>query len=256
MDLKGKTAIVTGASSGIGRAIALRFAAAGAHVVAADITANVVEGGPPIAGPLLKINPQNLFLQTDIAESLSVNSLIETTVATFGRLDILVNNAAVGSPFSLLDTDEEQWDRVLNINLKGAYLCSRFAIRAMLQQDIINEARGRIVNISSQHGMIAAPGAFAYGISKAGVAYMTRQIAVDYAADHIICNAVAPGKILTGKAGRPSDPDVINYSLSRTPMPRLGRPEDVAEAALYLASDSARYITGHNLLVDGGWMAA
>lgn len=256
MKLTGKTAIVTGASSGIGRAIALCFARAGAHVVAADITEKVVEGGAPVAIPLADIDPQSRFIRTDIADAASVDQLISETVAGFGRLDILVNNAAVGSAFSLMETEEAQWDRVIAINLKGAYLCSRAALRVMLGQQIVREARGRIINISSQHGMIAAPGAFAYGISKAGVAQMTRQIAVDYAADHIICNAVAPGKIVTGKGGRPADPDMMEYSRSRTPMPRLGTPDDVASAALYLASDEARYITGHNLLVDGGWMAA
>ena len=115
--------------------------------------------------------------------------------------------------------------------------------------------RGRIVNISSQHGMVASPEDIAYGTSKAGVVYMTRQIAVDYAQDGIVCNAVAPGKILTGKTGRAVEPRWLDYSHARTPWPRLGRSEDVAGAALFLASEDASYVTGHNLLVDGGWMA-
>ncbi|WP_112324274.1 SDR family NAD(P)-dependent oxidoreductase [Oceanibium sediminis] len=256
MDLTGKTAIVTGASSGIGRAIALRFARAGASVVAADVTKDVIEGGAPVVTELAKIDPKSRFIQTDVSDAASVERLITEAASVTGRLDVLVNNAAVGSPNALLETDEAEWDRVMAINLKGPYLCCRAAIRVMRNQDIVQEARGRIVNISSQHGMIAAPGAFSYGVSKAGVAYMTRQIATDYAADNIICNAVAPGKIVTGKGGRPSEPDVMAYSRSRTPMPRLGKPNDVAGAALYLASDEAQYITGHNLLVDGGWMAA
>ncbi len=131
------------------------------------------------------------------------------------------------------------------------------------------EVRGRIVNISSQHGMISAPGHMAYGVSKAGVVYLTRQIAADYAKDGVVCNAVAPGKIITGHDGGPGggpgdgpggglgsqDPHVLAYARSRTPWPRLGRPEDVAGAALFLASDQATYITGENLMVDGGWMA-
>ena len=256
MDLTGKTAIVTGASSGIGRAIALRFARAGARVVAVDITEVVVEGGAPVAGALSEIDPANRFRRLDVTDAASVGELVAETARDFGRLDVLVNNAAIGSPFALVETDEAQWDRVMNVNLKAVYLCSRAAIAQMLGQEIVNEARGRIVNISSQHGMVAAPGAFAYGVSKAGVVYMTRQIAADYADRHIICNAVAPGKIVTGKGGRPSEPEVMEYSRSRTPMPRLGKPDDVAGAALFLASDEARYITGHNLLVDGGWMAA
>ena len=115
--------------------------------------------------------------------------------------------------------------------------------------------RGRIVNISSQHGMIRAPNDFAYGVGKATVVYMTRQIAGDYAEHGIVCNAVAPGKILTGKTGQAIAPEMLKYSKSRTPWPRLGRPADVANAVLFLASDEASYIIGENLMVDGGWMA-
>ncbi len=125
----------------------------------------------------------------------------------------------------------------------------------MLTQEIVNEARGRIVNVSSQHGMVCAPGDIAYGVSKAGIVYLTRQIAVDYAAQHIVCNAVAPGKILTGKSGPAIEAKAMAYSEQRTPMPRLGRPDDVASAALYLASDECSFTTGVNLMVDGGWMA-
>jgi NAD(P)-dependent dehydrogenase (short-subunit alcohol dehydrogenase family) len=116
--------------------------------------------------------------------------------------------------------------------------------------------RGRIVNLSSQHGMIAAPEDLAYGVTKAGIAYLTRQVAADYAADGIVCNAVAPGKIVTGQGGRLQDPQVLDRARRRTPWPRFGAPDDVAHAALYLASDDARFVTGINLMVDGGWMAA
>jgi NAD(P)-dependent dehydrogenase (short-subunit alcohol dehydrogenase family) len=126
----------------------------------------------------------------------------------------------------------------------------------MLRQPPRDNVRGRIVNITSQHGMISAPRDFAYGVSKAGGVYMTRQIAADYAKDLIICNAVAPGKILTGKPGVALDPDKLDYARRRTPLPRFGAPADVANAALFLASDQATFITGTNLMVDGGWMAA
>ncbi len=116
--------------------------------------------------------------------------------------------------------------------------------------------RGRIVNISSQHGMIAAPKDIAYGTSKSAIVYMTRQIAADYASEGIICNAVAPGKIETGKGGREDEPSWTEYWRSRTPLPRLGTPDDVARATLFLASDEATYITGANLMVDGGWSAS
>ena len=173
-----------------------------------------------------------------------------------GRLDILVNDAAIGLGKPLLATSRQEWERVLAVNLTGVFLMCRAAVRQMLRQEPRNETRGRIVNISSQHGMIAAPEDIAYGTSKSGVVYITRQIAADYAKDQIVCNAVAPGKILTGKTGRAVEPRWIEYSQSRTPMARLGTPEDVARAALFLASDEATYLTGVNLMVDGGWMAA
>ncbi|HEX6120549.1 MAG TPA: SDR family oxidoreductase, partial [Dongiaceae bacterium] len=150
---------------------------------------------------------------------------------------------------------EEQWSHVMAVNLTGMFFGCKRAVQQMLTQQPVGEARGRIVNISSQHGMIASPGDCAYGVSKAGAVYITRQIAVDFAKDLIICNAVAPGKIITGKASADSDPARLQYARGRTPWPRLGEPKDVAGAALFLASDMASYITGHNLMVDGGWMA-
>jgi NAD(P)-dependent dehydrogenase (short-subunit alcohol dehydrogenase family) len=126
----------------------------------------------------------------------------------------------------------------------------------MLTQEPRGEVRGRIVNLSSQHGFIAAPDDIAYGTTKAGIAYLTRQIAADYASQGIVCNAVAPGKIQTGAAGRAVDPGVMDRAPRRTPWPRLGVPDDVARAALFLASDDASFVTGINLMVDGGWTAA
>jgi NAD(P)-dependent dehydrogenase (short-subunit alcohol dehydrogenase family) len=126
----------------------------------------------------------------------------------------------------------------------------------MLTQDPVAEARGRLINISSQHGMIASPGFIAYGTSKAGVAYMTRQIAADYAKQGIVCNAIAPGKIETGTSDEENEDWRMEIARARTPMPRLGRPQDIANAAVFLAGDRATFITGVNLMVDGGWMAA
>jgi NAD(P)-dependent dehydrogenase (short-subunit alcohol dehydrogenase family) len=168
----------------------------------------------------------------------------------------MVNNAAISVGKPLLETTEEEWDHVLAVNLKSVFLGCKRAVQQMLGQEPRGEARGRIVNISSQHGMIAAPEDIAYGVSKSGVVYITRQIAADYASHGIVCNAVAPGKILTGKTGRAVEPRWLEYSRQRTPWPRLGRPADVASAAGFLASDEATYITGINLLVDGGWMAS
>ena len=254
--LQGKTAIVTGGASGIGRAIAQRFAREGARVIIADVTTAVREGGEPTHELLAREGFPVEFVATDVSDETQVEAVVRHAASRHGRLDILVNDAAIGFGKKLTDTSLQEWNRVMAVNLTGAFLMSRAAVRLMLTQAVINEARGRIVNISSQHGMIAAPEDVAYGTSKSGIVYLTRQIAADYASDHIICNAVAPGKILTGKTGRAIEPRWIEYSQARTPMPRLGRPEDVANAALFLASDEATYMTGVNLMVDGGWMAA
>jgi NAD(P)-dependent dehydrogenase (short-subunit alcohol dehydrogenase family) len=256
MLLSAKTAIVTGASSGIGREIALTFAREGALVVAADVTEDVVEGGPPVIEALSSIDPRAHFVRTDVSDAASVEALVAETARLSDRIDILINDAAVSNGLMLHETSEVDWDRVIGVNLKGAFLCARAVVRRMLQQEVVAEARGRIVNLSSQHGMVASPGNFTYAVSKAGVAHMTRQIAADYGPQQIVCNAVAPGKILTGKIGRAIDPAVLDYSRRRTPLPRLGKPSDVAAAALWLASDEARFITGINLMVDGGWMAS
>jgi len=251
-----KVVIVTGGSSGIGRAIARLFAAEGAVVIVADVDEAAVEGGEPVCTVIAADGGQTRFVRCDVASAGEVGRLFAEVAATHGRIDVLVNNAAIRSGQPLLETDEALWDRVMAVNLKGPYLCARAAVHQMLTQAVVGEARGRIVNITSQHGMIAAPEDFAYGVSKGGLVYMTRQIAADYAKHHIVCNAVAPGKILTGRGGRATEPRWIAYSQARTPMPRLGAPDDVARAALFLASEEASFVNGHNLLVDGGWMAA
>jgi NAD(P)-dependent dehydrogenase (short-subunit alcohol dehydrogenase family) len=254
--LAGKSVLITGASSGIGRAIARRFAAEGARLALADITEEVREGGTPTAELLRADGHEVESIRVDVASESDAARAVDTTIRRFGRLDVLVNDAAIGVGSRLTETSLKEWERTLAVNLTGVFLMSRAAVRQMLTQDIRHEARGRIVNISSQHGMIACPENIAYGTSKAGVVYLTRQIAADYAADSIICNAVAPGKIVTGKPGRAAEPRWMEYSRARTPMPRLGRPDDVGNAALFLASDEATFITGENILVDGGWMAA
>lgn len=256
MRLANKTVVVTGGASGIGRAISILFAEEGANVVIGDVTEEVKEGGEPTRAVIEAAGGSVRFVTTDVSKWADIDALVGTAVDTFGSLDVMVNNAAImGGGTKLLETTEEDWDNVMAVNAKGVFFGCKRAIQQMLTQPVNGDARGRIVNISSQHGMICAPGKIAYGVGKSTVVYMTRQIAVDYADDNIICNAVAPGRILTGKplGGPGSDP--LDYSKMRTPMPRLGRPTDVASAALFLASDEATYITGHNLMVDGGWMA-
>lgn len=253
--LAGQTAIVTGASSGIGRSIALTLAAEGAYVFLADITDRPKEGGETTLGLIRKSGGSAESMAVDVSKWNDIDRLVGRAAARTGRLDLLVNNAATYVSKPATDTTAADWDSVVAVNLTGYFFGCKRAIQQMLTQEPRNEVRGRIVNITSQHGMIAAPHDFAYGVTKAGNVYMTRQIAVDYAKDMIICNAVAPGKILTGKPGVAVDPQALEYSRLRTPFPRFGRPNDVANAVLFLASDQASYITGINLMVDGGWMA-
>jgi glucose 1-dehydrogenase len=255
MRLAGKTAIVTGGASGIGRAIAILFAREGANVVIGDVIEEPREGGAPTGQVIAEAGGTCRAERCDVARWDDVDRLVGRTVAEFGKLDVMVNNAATLVGKKILETTEEDWDRVMAVNAKGVFFGCKRAIAQMLTQEVVGDARGRIVNISSQHGMVCSPAKFAYGVGKAAVVYMTRQIAVDYAKEHIICNAVAPGRILTGKPLGGEGADPLEYSHMRTPMPRLGRPDDVAHAALFLASDEATYITGHNLMVDGGWMA-
>lgn len=254
--MHGRVCIVTGAASGIGRAIARRLAAHGAQVVVADVTQAVLEGGEPTTDLISRAGGQAEFVATDVSDAAQVDALLADTVDRYGRLDVMVNNACIRHARPLLELDEADWRRVLDVNLSGVYRCTRAAVRQMLTQAAVGEVRGRIVNLSSQHGMIAAPQDLAYGVSKAGIDYLTRQVAVDYATQGIVCNAVAPGKIQTGQGGRALDPAVMERARRRTPWPRLGRPDDVARAVHFLASDAAAFVTGTTLMVDGGWMAA
>ncbi len=258
MRLSGKTAIITGGSSGLGRAIARRFAAEDANVVVADLLETPREGGDPTTDVITADGGKAEFVVCDVSSYKQVDSLVTQIADRYGRLDIMVNNAMTVKyePKSLVETSEEQWREVLGVNLDGVFHGCKCAVRQMLKQEIVSEVRGRIVNMSSQLGIVAAPENCSYGVSKAGVDYLTRSVARDYAAQSIVCNAIAPGKILTGKTGRAIDPDVIEFSHSRTPWPRLGKPDDIAGAALFLASDDATFIQGATLAVDGGWLAS
>jgi NAD(P)-dependent dehydrogenase (short-subunit alcohol dehydrogenase family) len=184
--------------------------------------------------------------------------LATQAAAHTGRLDVLVNNAVLAGHHSrpLLDTEDADFDAIMAVNLRGPFMLCRAAIRQMLTQPAHGDARGRIVNITSQHGMVGAPGHAAYAVSKAGLVQLTRQIAVEHGSDGIICNSVAPGKVVTGTPGDLSQNETTAaYVRSRTPFARFGEPRDVAAAVAFLASDDASYISGATLMVDGGWMA-
>ena len=253
--LAGKIAVVTGASSGIGRAIAIAFAREGASVVLADLTEEPVEGGEPTEVLIARDGGTAWYQRADVGRWEDIDTLIGSAVARHGRLDVMVNNAATYSGTALLETRLAQWDEVMRVNLTGLFLGCKRAVQQMLAQEPRHEVRGRIINLGSQHGIVTCPGDAPYGVSKAGSIYLTRQIAVDYAKDLIVCNCISPGKIVTGAPGLAQDPSRLEYARRRTPWPRFGRPDDVANAAVFLASDRATFITGTNLVVDGGWLA-
>jgi len=258
--LENRVCVVTGAASGIGRAIAIQFAREGAQVVILDPRTEPVEGGDSTLEVIDQAGGKGKLCPVDVSDWDQLDRAVSDTIEEFGALHVMVNNAAIYTGTNLLETTQQDWDRVMAVNLRGVFNGCKRAVQQMLTQEPVAEARGRIVNISSQHGMIACPGDIAYGVSKAGSVYITRQIAADYAAQGIVCNAVAPGKILTGRTDA-IDEDSMNYARSRTPMAgaplgRLGKPADVASAAVFLASDECSYINGANLMVDGGWAAA
>jgi NAD(P)-dependent dehydrogenase (short-subunit alcohol dehydrogenase family) len=237
--------------------MALAFAAEGAHVVVGDVREQPREGGPPTVELIEERGGGGSFVEADASRWEDIDRLVTAAVAVRGRLDVMVNNAIVAGRHSkgLLETEPEDWDAIMDVGLRGVFLCCKRAVQQMLTQEPVAEARGRIINLSSQHGMIGPPGHVAYAAAKGGVVNLTRQLAVDFGRRGIMVNAIAPGKILTAPLDEPDTDEILAYSHARTPFSRLGRPEDVAAAAIFLASDECGYVSGINLLVDGGWMA-
>jgi NAD(P)-dependent dehydrogenase (short-subunit alcohol dehydrogenase family) len=226
-------------------------------VVVGDLREEPREGGRPTVELIAKQGGSAELVLADAASWDDNDLLVRTAVARTGRLDVMVPNAIRAGVHSkgLLETEEDDWDAIMSVGLRGVFLGCKRAVAQMLEQEPVGDARGRIVTITSQHGMVGPPGHLAYGVAKGGVVQLTRQIAVDYGPRGIIVNGVAPGKILTRPVDEPDAPEVLEYSRSRTPFARLGRAEDVASAALFLASDECTFVSGTNLLVDGGWMA-
>jgi NAD(P)-dependent dehydrogenase (short-subunit alcohol dehydrogenase family) len=255
--LADRTIVVTGGSSGLGRAMALAFAEHGADVVVGDVRRDPREGGAPTDAEITARGGSAVFVEADVSRPEDIDRLVAAAVERGGRLDVIVNNAVVAGRHSkgLLETTPEDWDAIMAVGLRGVFLCCRRAVEQMLGQEPRGEVRGRIINLSSQHGMVGTPGHVAYCAAKGGVVNLTRQLAVDFGRRGIMVNAIAPGKILTTPLDEPDTDEILEYSRARTPFSRLGRPEDVAGAAVFLASDDSSYMSGTNLLVDGGWMA-
>ena len=245
MDLSGKVAIVTGSARGIGRAIALKLAETGADIVVNDIAA-AADSLESVATEIRTLQRQVLAVTADVSSKDDVNRLVDTAAKTFGHIDILVNNAGVTRDQLIMRMTDEEWDTVLNIDLKSAFLCTRAVLRHMLRQ-----RSGRIVSIASVVGIIGNAGQANYAAAKAGVIAFTRSVAKEVGSRGITANAVAPGFIETRMTEK-LDEKQRQALLQRVPLGSIGTPRDVAEAVAFLASDEAKYITGQVLCVDGG----
>lgn len=249
--LAGNVAIVTGAASGIGRATAERFAAEGARVVLADRQGEAAEA---VARQITEDGGHARAITADVANEQDVERVIALAIEAWGRIDILVNNAGVGGGGNVLSFKVEDFDRVIGVNLKGALLCCKHALPHMLEH-----GRGAIVNIASISSTCGIPNQSVYGPSKAGIWLLTRQLAIEFASRGIRVNAVAPGTIETPMIGGPVEGREISsglkYLMEHHPVGRFGKPEEVANAILFLASDEASFITGASLAVDGGYSA-
>ncbi|HEY7678224.1 MAG TPA: 3-oxoacyl-ACP reductase family protein [Candidatus Methylomirabilis sp.] len=249
MKLQDKVAIVTGASSGIGRAVALRFGQEGAHVCVNGLAH--MDEAEAVAAEIRRVGRRAIAVKADVSRPADIDTMVAAAIREFGRVDILVNNAGVMHIRSVLETTEEIWDRTLDINLKGHFFCAQKVIPHMIAQ-----GKGRIINLGSIFGETGVPNACVYGVTKIGIHGMTKMMAIELAPHRITVNAVAPGNVVTPL----NDPlyalvggqDVLARSY---PIGRVGRVEDVAPAAVYFASDEADFVTGAVLFVDGGYAA-
>ncbi|MBI4686739.1 MAG: 3-oxoacyl-[acyl-carrier-protein] reductase [Nitrospirae bacterium] len=243
MRLKDSVALITGAAQGIGRAIAISMAKEGAHIGIADTN---IEKSEVVAGEIRGLGVKALPIQLDVSKSGEIASAFEKLTKEFGRIDILVNNAGITKDALILRMKEEDWDAVININLKGVFLCSKEAIKIMAKQQY-----GKIINIASVVAFIGNPGQANYSASKAGIVGLTKTIAREYASRGIRANAVAPGFIQTAMTDILPE-KVKDEMKGNIPLNQFGLPEDVANAAVFLASKEADYITGQVIHVNGG----
>ena len=254
--LDGKVALVTGGGSGIGRASSLAYARDGAKVVIVDVN---VEGGEETAQLVKEAGGEAILVHADVSKSAYAQSMVDRAVEVYGRLDCAFNNAGVSgrSRGSMADYSEEDWDRVIGINLKGVWLCMKYQIPQMLKQ-----GGGAIVNTSSVWGLVGAAGFSAYVASKHGVAGLTKAAALEYSKSNIRVNAVKPGSTDTPMVQEAfgtlsdGDPEAMAEMIAQLhPMGRMGQPEEIAQAVVWLCSDAASFVTGHMMPVDGGWTA-
>jgi len=245
--LEGRIAIVTGGRRGIGKAIALAFAEAGADVAVGD---KVLEDSQleAAAEEIRQLGRRSLAVQVDVTQQVDVDNLVQRVMDEFGRIDILVNSAAVMVRKTLLESSEDDWNMVINTDLKGYYLCCQAAGRVM-----VNQRSGNIINIASVHGIRAYTNRGAYPVAKAGVFMLTRVLARELAGYNIRVNGIAPGVVKT-EMSRPlwGEPEDLKQFESTIPLGRLAEPGDMVGAALFLASDASSYMTGHTIIVDGG----
>ncbi|MCL4160872.1 UNVERIFIED_CONTAM: hypothetical protein GTU68_012620 [Idotea baltica] len=252
MTLDDKTAIVTGGAKGIGRACARRFLEQGAKVIIADVNE---KAGNKAEKSLSEMGDVR-FVHCDVGDRLSVRNLMAATLDSFNSLDVLVNNAGIIHSDDFLDISEEDFDRVMQVNLKGAFLCGQAAARQMVDQIEEGRAPGSIINMSSINAEVAIPSQVPYSVSKGGLQQLTKVMALSLASRGIRVNAIGPGSINTDiLAAVNNAPEAKNRILARTPMGRIGEASEIASIAAFLASDDASYITGQTIFADGGRLA-
>jgi len=249
MLLENRVAVVTGGARGVGYAIARRFLEEGARVVIADIDDTT---GPQAAEELAVFGPAR-YVECDVGERLDVRNMIAATIDAFGDIDVLVNNAGILAEADFLKLDEADFDRVLRVNLKGAFLCAQAAARHMVERIAAGAAPGTIVNISSVNAVFAIANQVPYSVSKGGINQLTKVMALSLAPYRIRVNAIGPGSIATEMLDSVmADAESRRRILSRTPLGRIGEPKEIAAIAAFLASDEASYITGQTIYADGG----